>query len=136
MEAVCTICSREKDPELTFIPAHQRYRGDHIALVRQFAREKGMPFFILSGKFGLTHEDDMVPHYDYLLTPHDVEALIPTVEAQLMGHGLRKLWLYHKPKPAWQPYLEVLVRACARSEYVGLTIMPLEDNASALHLVH
>jgi hypothetical protein len=131
MKAVCTICSREKDPEQTFLPAHQRYLGEHVALVRRYARENALPFFVLSGKFGLVHEDDMVPYYDYLLSEGDVPKLIGLVEAQLIGHGMQKLWFHHKLKQSWKPYATALIGACLRAQ-VQYVDMPLTDKPTVL----
>jgi hypothetical protein len=109
------------------LPAHRRYRGDHVAQVRQIAREKGLPFFLLSGKFGLIHEDRMVPCYDCLLSERDVEPLIRKVRTQLAKRGIHRLWFYNKPKPQWEPYKRVLLGACLRSCRFTLVDIPLSQ---------
>lgn len=142
MEAVCTMCSREKDPGKNYMQARKRYLGEHISKVREIAQGKGREFFIFSGKHGLLHENDMILGYEYLLErEEDIERLAKKAAAQLAKHRIGKLWIYSKSKPQWEPYRRALIRACALKRVVFEDVRisdedePLSDPKTVLHLV-
>lgn len=105
-EVVCTICSREKDPNPLLMPARKRYLGGHIALAASAARFR--PFFILSGMMGLIPADTAIPYYDHLLRDEEVEALSARVAQQVRHHKIRVVYYLHEPKESWQPYSKAL----------------------------
>lgn len=112
---VCTICSREKDESEESMPAHKRYRGDHIDSVRAVAEAACRSYYILSGKFGLLKASDLVPCYDFRLTPQDVRRLSFQVSSKLSQDGVTEVVFYTKPTRAWMPYQEVMKLACERN---------------------
>lgn len=134
MELAATICSRQKDPDVTMMPAHRRYLGAHVAYARARARDMGLPFFVLSGKFGLLRDDDPVPYYDYRLGMHDVEWLARIVVAQYGGLRVTHVWFWHEAKESWGPYLKVMTTAAARTG-AGLVLMPVPPGLPELRLV-
>lgn len=140
VEVVCTVCSRAKDPAPELLPARERYLGDHIAQVRGIARQKRLRFFILSGKYGLLHEDDMIPNYDCILKDEDVEELARKVIEQAEERNIRRILFYGKSKPQWQLYYRALLDACRLSKGFTLASEPFAEadappSKPALHLV-
>ena len=101
---VCTVCSKEKRPDLGYLPAHKRYLGRHIGLVHEEATVRQMPFYILSGLHGLICADTLIGHYDYALTPEAAVALGGKVAEQVRALGIGQVHFYTKVTPAWLPY--------------------------------
>ena len=139
-EVVCTVCSRLKDLSPGFLPARERYLGKHIALVREIAQESRKPFFILSGEYGLLHENDAVPSYDHVLREEDVESLTRKVIGQVEERDIRRILFYGKQKPEWQLYYKALLDACRQSKNFTLANVPFVETGTpsskpALHLV-
>ncbi len=126
----CTICSREKrSGDWTFLPAYQRYIGDHIAVTRRIAQEESLPFFILSGVFGLIEESREIPWYEHLLTREDPywDDLRMLVASQLKQHEIGRVNLYVKQKPTWEVY-EQLLRDAAQPLGVSVHTVYIENN--------
>lgn len=125
---VCSICSRKKSRVRELIPARERYLGSHIDIAAKAAGTENLPFFILSGKFGLLAAGEVVVNYDYLLINKDVARLANRVAKQLSRMGTREVRFYTKTRPAWQPYLAVMESAASQ---VGarLLITELPDDA-------
>src|SRR6478609_9452909 len=98
MEIVVSICSRQKSKDKAPLPAAQRYTGSHIKLVEAVARERGAPFWILSGKLGLVEAREIVEEYDYLLTDDAVDGLAQEIGAGLAYGGVRRILFYTKDK--------------------------------------
>ncbi len=63
--AICTLCSRDKNEEVGLLPARERYVSERIRNVERIANELGVPFYIVSGKFGLLQADELIPYYDH-----------------------------------------------------------------------
>lgn len=124
---VCSICSRQKSQEAGVLPARQRYLGTHVAAVGLEAQKQGLPFFILSGRFGLVPADEPIPDYDYLLAREAVPELAHRISGQLVRHGVQGIHFYTKDKPNWSPYLEALQKATGRSG-VSLVVCLLGEN--------
>lgn len=110
-EVICTICSREKDQNPGFLPAHRRYLGEHIKLAEAVALSERRPFFILSGMFGLIKADRDLPYYDRRLEWEQVEALAVRVAQQIEWNRIKTIRYYHEPKDSWAPYTQVLEKA-------------------------
>ena len=115
--AICCICSRAKNENVALMPARQRYCGSHIAKVAEYAAQRELPFFILSGTYGLIPGEVLIPYYDHLLVAQEVTALMLKVHSQLRRLGLREIHFYSKVKPSWMPYQVALVLA---SESLGV----------------
>lgn len=58
-------CSSRKAS--TAMPARDLFRGDNFVRARERAVGMGVPWFVLSAKFGLLHPDDVVGPYDVYL---------------------------------------------------------------------
>ncbi len=123
-EVICTICSREKDQNQGFLPAHKRYLGEHIGLTEAVAVSERRPFFILSGMFGLVKADRDLPYYDKRLEWEQVEELAARVAQQIVWHRIKTIRYYSEPKDSWAPYTQVLRNACEQSQ-VGLILQAL-----------
>jgi len=61
---VITICCREKDNRPEPLAAVERYRSERIQSLHRLSRQAGLPFLILSGRFGLIEPDAPIPYYD------------------------------------------------------------------------
>ena len=109
MKVVMTICSKEKDSTNRDLTAHQRYKSTRIKAVSEVAKQDKLPFFILSGKYGLVAENDIIPYYDYLLEQDGIEDTVSLVNKQSKLIGITSVDFYAKPKAgSWAPYYEVL----------------------------
>ena len=120
---ICSICSREKDTSDVLLPAHKRYRGDHVGKVERIALSQGLPFFILSGLYGMVPYEDPIPYYDFLLTEAKVSGLVEMLKIQLQQINPIEICFYTKRKPTWVPYLEALQKA---TEVLGVSLSVYE----------
>ena len=109
MEVVATICSKEKLTDTKPLPANERYLGSHITFVKQVAEKRRLPFFIVSGVYGLISANEKIPYYDHLLIKSEVEALAEKIATQLKERGISVIHLYSKEKPNWKVYEEALM---------------------------
>lgn len=123
MRAVLTTCSAEKRRAAGPLPAAHRYTHPRIATAWAAARTEGLPFFILSGVFGLLDAHTPVPWYDHALAQDEVAALWPRVAGRLRTRGITALDLHMAPPgtPGWAPY-HAVVRAAA--EAAGVRLVP------------
>jgi len=120
MKVIVTICSKHKNDEPELLPARERYTGDHIAKTEQIANESDLPFFILSGKYGLLAADEKVSNYDYYLEPEAINDLAKVVEGQLLKFGITEIEFYTKGKESWESY-EIALRKA--TELAGATLV-------------
>ena len=119
MKLVATICSRQKDDSLELLPAHQRYTGEHIANTEKIAKNLGLPFFILSGKYGLLPANEKIPNYDYYLEASAVDDLAKVVEEQLRKFNINEIDFCTEGKESWILYETVLKKA---TSLAGVTL--------------
>lgn len=126
--AICSICSREKDLSEELLPAHMRYKGSHVTLVARAAAHLEVPFYVLSGVYGLISGDHPIPYYDRMLVQKRVALLADIISQQLLRTGMKRLYFYTKRKPDWEPYLNALEIACRRAK-VALIVHELDENA-------
>ena len=108
---LCTVCSHGKVRSSGLLPARARYTGSHIAAVDKIAQEQQLPFYVLSGLYGLIDAEEEVPFYDYLLQPEDVDSLVTALRMQIEQGNILEVHLYVKERPAWRPYLQALQQA-------------------------
>ncbi len=122
---VSTICCREKDRAEGLLPAFRRYRSERIDTVRHLAREAGLPFAILSGKFGLIDAGQPIPYYDKLMEEADLEDIVEKNTVYIKKNGIGEI-VFLLPDPALdphvKPYLESMERATAASRCALKTI--------------
>jgi hypothetical protein len=111
MKIAATICSRQKDENPELLPARERYTGEHIQKTETIAEESGLPFFILSGKYGLLPGEEEIPNYDYYLANEAIDALLKVVEGQLKKFNISEINFYTEGKESWIPYEFVLNKA-------------------------
>jgi hypothetical protein len=118
MITLCTYCSAAKSRSPGSIPAIDRYRSARIRSIHAAARESGLGFLILSGRFGLVAPDEPIPHYDHLLVAEEVAAHSIKVSGQMTALGVEEL-VFHTVPPATdpnvQPYLDCIEEAARRA---------------------
>ncbi|MFA5966977.1 MAG: hypothetical protein WC805_00460 [Patescibacteria group bacterium] len=125
---VCTICSGHKSTLPGLIPAYLRYASSRIDLVHSISDQQKLPFFILSGKYGLINANQSIPYYDHLLLADEVEHLAEIVKVQLKGGNWKSIDFYVKTNdPAWKPYVEVITKA---ANDTGITLNKLEISSA------
>ena len=111
MRVAVTICSRQKNEDVELLPACRRYTGEHIANTEKIAQELGLPFFILSGKYGLLPADEKIPNYDYHLETSTIDDLAEVMEEQLRKFNVNEIEFYTEGKESWIPYETALKKA-------------------------
>lgn len=133
MSALCTYCSKRKSHESGEIPAIRRYKSERIERVYQAARTLTLPFFILSGRFGLVRPEECIPDYDHLLKPDEVPALATRLVEQMDRYGLGGLVYFTEPlvgNVRRVPYHAALSAACFVSSRPFLAVELEEINMS------
>src|SRR5665213_1086849 len=95
---ICSAGSRAKDPWQYPLPARLRYTGSHIAKVARTAHEEALPFYILSGVYGLVAADDPIPYYDHLLSLDEVGALAAKIVSRLLLDNIHEVRFCTKAK--------------------------------------
>ena len=111
MKVIVTICSKHKDNRPELLPARERYISEHVKKTEKIAKELELPFFILSGKYGLLDGDEMVSNYDYYLEMEAVDDLVKIVLTQLKKFNVTEIDFYMEDKESWIPYDITLKRA-------------------------
>ena len=122
MKILCTICSKHKSGVAGFLPARLRYTSPRIQTIEKLAIASDLPFFILSGKYGLILEDEMIPDYDYCLKVSTVASLVPTIAKQIRAHHITEINFYTEAKPSWAPYESAIKQG---AELAGATLQTL-----------
>ena len=90
-----TNCTRRKDPHpVNILSAVERYLGKNIKTVYDIALNHDREMFILSGKFGLIHSDELIPDYDKLLFSEDVKDLVKLVKQKLIQAKVKEVVFY------------------------------------------
>lgn len=114
MPHLCTICCKDKRTNAGLLPAVERYLSARIAWAAAESARRGLPFLILSGKYGLITPQTPIPWYDQKLTPAGVAALVPLITRQLGELGVERILFYGRPAEDadWQPYHRALEEAC------------------------
>ena len=109
-----TYCAREKRQDAGLLPAWERYLSERVRSVFERAERAGVRCFILSGQYGLIGAEHLIPWYDCLLRPGDVDGGVVRVAQQLRDHQVESL-VYHTVNPDVEeevrPYRDLLERA-------------------------
>ena len=118
MKTYCTYCSAKKDNSSRELPALKRYKSNRITSIYDLAIKSKIPFYILSGKYGILHPEDTIPYYDTLLKPTKIIDHSNTVAKQLKNLGISELIFYLKSiqeDPNIKPYIECLKLATEKA---------------------
>ncbi len=107
-----TICSKRKREDKELLPAQTRYTGAHIEKASRIAEKKELPFFILSGKYGLIPATSKIPYYDKYLEMGEAEDLAKTVKDQILNFGISSIEFFIEDDAMWAPYIETMKKAC------------------------
>ena len=101
-----TSCGAKK--ESTPQPAGKLYKSSRIRHLYRKSKELGIPFYILSAKYGLINADTIIEPYDQIMTPERAKELLPQVKEALEGFDLV---IFYKGG-ARKEYKELIERAC------------------------
>lgn len=129
MKGIATYCSALKSEEKGLLPATKRYTSERIGRAHQHARDEGVPFFILSGLFGLIPGSLPIPYYDHLLVESELKEHIEKVTAQLMHLQLSELHFISRD-PAVDPNLHVYlwcIRQACENARISLALTLLKE---------
>jgi hypothetical protein len=115
MEVFCTYCSKPKDESEEEMPAVYRYKSKRIKAVYESSKILALPFYILSGEFGLISGLEPIPFYDHLLIAEEVISLSKKIEKQIVEADINKIVFfinsYYKDANIFT-YISTLYLAC------------------------
>lgn len=118
MTLFLTYCSSDKLKFNHPVAALDLYRSERIRKVYTLASSAGAEFRILSGKYGLVAAEELLPWYDHLLQPLEVEAHANRVAAQLKILKVDAV-IFHTRGTELDPqlvaYHDCIQQACAES---------------------
>ncbi len=126
MKILATYCSALKNETVELVASHKRYKSNRIESIRIKAQNLAIPFFILSGKFGLIRSDQPIPYYDHLLVMAEVESHSKLVAEQIKEAGISKIEFFSRSiheDPNIKAYLDCMKMAC-------------ETNSIPLQIIH
>jgi hypothetical protein len=110
--AICSICSREKREDPDPLPARELYIGAHIAQVNRYAEEKGLPFYVLSGLYGIVAAEKPVSPYKHELNADEVFSLSLMIYRQLrelkLAAGIEEVHFFTLLEEEWIHYQNAL----------------------------
>jgi hypothetical protein len=118
MTAFCTYCSKAKTDDPGEVAAIRRYKSSRIQRVHEAADSLRLPFYILSGRFGLVSPRRPIPNYDHLLKSDEVARLAELVASQTGPFGISGFVYFTKPLSSdanLVVYYAVLSAACGMS---------------------
>ncbi len=126
----CTYCSKHKNKAPGLLPALQRYCcSTRIKQLGGYAVAQNVPFFILSGKFGLVAADQEIEDYDHLLRPEEVKHLVKVVVSRFRKEKIHQLTYFTKSpekNQEIQRYLDLIQCACTEAG-VSFEVKTLDD---------
>ena len=79
--------------------------------MKDFAIAEKLPFYILSGKYGLIPGNQKIPYYDYYLKESAIDMLVKTVIQQIKKEEISEIDFYAEDKISWIPYINVIKKA-------------------------
>lgn len=118
MKCLVTICAKKKDGNPELLPAYLRYLAPHIEQTHTKAKKLNIPFYILSGKYGLVPANEEISDYDYYLEKEKVEDLSDLMAEQIKKLGITEIDFYFEEKESWKPYISALEKASIKAEYL------------------
>jgi hypothetical protein len=74
---LATACGAKKEDTLQ--PAGKLYKSARVRHLYRRSKELGIPFYVLSAKYGLVDGDQLIGPYDAVLTPKQARELLPQV---------------------------------------------------------
>ena len=114
MKIICTYCSKEKSTEIKPIPAIKRYRSNRIDHIHEISKKRAIPFYILSGKFGLISATESIANYDHLLKYSEVNSHAELIKKQIQKEKITAIEYYTMDvadEPNLKPYLACIQKA-------------------------
>jgi len=105
-----TSCGAKK--EETPQPAGKLYKSSRIRHLYKRSKELGIPFYILSAKYGLINADTIIEPYDKVMTPERAAELLPQVKETIKSFDLV---IFYKGG-ARKEYRELIEKACKETD--------------------
>jgi hypothetical protein len=107
-----TGCSAKKIDNST-TAAGELYKSTRISFAKRIAQEKALPLYILSAKYGLINQNDIISTYDQKMDEARVNELIPQVVKQLQYDKIQSLVFFAAGVNA--SYKHLLSEACSEA---------------------
>ncbi len=104
-----TSCGKVKDKNPK--PAGKLYKSSRIRYLYKRSKELGIPFYILSAKYGLIEADCVINPYDQELDEKRLEELLPQVSNILKNFDVV---IFYKGG-AKKYYLDLIKKACIKN---------------------
>ncbi len=122
---LATYCTGQKNNNITSqVPACKLYRSDRIDAVSNAAGNLDLPFYILSGKYGLIHSDEKIDFYDHMLSDEEVEKHANLIASQIKDNGISSILYFinsSKIDPLNKAYINCMKQAASITN-ISLTI--------------
>ncbi len=97
MTIFCTYCTGNKNQSANTMRTLDLYISNRIASTHIAATSLGLPFYILSGKYGLVDAEQHISHYDQRLSQEAVAKHAHTLAKQIQHIGINKIVFFHLP---------------------------------------
>lgn len=97
MTVFCTYCTYKKNQSSIPTPAVELYNSKRIDSCYKAAKHLGLPFYILSGKYGLLDAVENISYYDHLLIEKEVEDHAKIVAKQIQNNNIARIVFFQVP---------------------------------------
>jgi hypothetical protein len=129
MMLFATYCSRDKDSRPGDLPAIDRYKSNRIQKIFKAAEAIGAEFRILSGKYGLLEDSEVIPFYDHLLDEEEIPNITKIIVKQLSQINPSHIVFFSRSvqiDPCVAPYQSAMEKACQEMG-IKFTIMEIDS---------
>lgn len=119
-----TYCSKNKKRDKGLMSAISRYESGRILQVKAAADSLGIPFLMLSGKYGLLAPHERIPWYDHLLKWEGIGRVLPQVARRLAREKVGAVVYFTRPLQASAPlaYHALMEAACVENDIKLISI--------------
>jgi len=105
---IVTACGRSKENQPT--EAWRLYKAPRIRYLKRLADELNVPFAILSAKYGLVRDGEVIEPYNTVMDGERCERLLDRIVRKLSSLGVEAVVFYRGG--ARKDYLRCIERAC------------------------
>lgn len=126
MILLVTYCSRAKK-RISKAPAHELYLGPWIKALYKLSQVYGIPFSILSAKYGLLKAEEEIEYYDKKLSLNEIECHSDLISKQLAASQVSEVIYYGNSKN----YNQCIEKACEKAG-IKLHILPKSEKTKKI----